>query len=475
MKEPIQSQTQRDYTYSNRIELSPLAQRIRARETRREESDRLELHAKRSAVKGPSSSSIDENRHKRHENSQSSNISSNRPEIKLLDLSKVAKSTLVNDPSEKSFIVLKSYYDSETELNPSHKQNESPVYQASSPFAQKFKKDQEEKVSDRKSSPINKKESLNGKENNSQLEFVEIPCVEFFVDEEMESRGDKYSSYDESPKKGDANESQKVKELTTIIEKKDKEIQALQNKNDQLFDEVHKMKQQMARQIELLTSEVSQAKSMILSTSTLLPSMPDTARSRSGKSPIAQSGLSMTQGNDSDQLHTSLVKEIAEIFMQLLSNTSTSDALKSFIEMSIRRIRATTDLFSTLRSTKDLVLASVEGMDRITLKFSQRIADLEAKCDKEKHKHESLHDELCQLRWQNTVLNSSFENFQFLSSILARSSKTAGRSYSTCSREYFEEVNRLLKKNFRRREQPNEDTDFSYLNSLVRQIGDCIG
>lgn len=474
LKEPIQSQTQRDHTYSHRIELSPIAQRIKARETRKEEMDKKELHINRPSWRGRTSNSIDESRYKIPENTQYSNISSNRPEIKLLDLSKVAKPPLVSDPSEKSFIILKSYYESETDLNAKENPDESPVYQASSLYHEKGKKDLTEERPERKTPVGIKKDSHSGKENNSQLEFVEIPCAQFFVDDECDSRDDQISFQDGSPMKDDLKESQKVKELTKTIEKKDLQIKLLQNKNEQLLDEVNKMKQQMAKQIEILTSEVNQAKEMVLSTSTLLPSMPDTARSRSGKSPIGQSDLAVSSGTDSDQLHSSLAREIAEVCLQLLSNPSTSDALKSFIEMSIRRIRATTDLFSLLRSTKDLVTASVEGMDRIALKFSQRITDLETRCDKEKQKNQTLQDEVCQFKWQNTVLNTCFENFQFISSIIARGSKTIGRSYSTCSREYFEEAHKLLKKSFRRRDQSNDEADFSYLHSLVRQIGDCI-
>jgi hypothetical protein len=451
-----------------------LVQRIRARENRRDELEKRDENKGRYEWKERTANFTDEMNFKPRDRKEVYNITSNRPEIKVLDLSKVVKPALVNDPSEKSFIALKSYYESEADLNPRDRNNDNFIAQNYSPNQTKPKKEQIYTAPLKNSSINNKKDQIEGMENSCQLEFVEIPCTGFIVDEESLSQEVRNSSRDQSCGSDKAKNSEKIRQLSLIIERKDQRISVLEAKNEQLIEEVSKMKQQMARQIELLTSEVNQAKSMVLSTSTLLPSMPDTARSRSGRSPMVQSGLGLGTGSDSDMLHCSLVKEIAEVFLQLLNHKSTSDALKSFIEMSNRRIKASSDLYSALRSMKDLVTASIEGLDRTNVKNTQRLSELEVKTDKDKQKIIWLEDELCSIKWQNCVLNTNFENFQFITSTIGRSSNTFGRGFSTCSREYFEEVQRLLKKNLRRREPTDDDSNFSYMNSLVRQIADCI-
>jgi hypothetical protein len=474
-RDTLGSATRKEYSYARPIQPSPIKDFSKARDFRKENLENAYGIRTSSRIRDRGRGVEDTLFSRWEERVQTSSPISQRPEIKLLDLSKVVKPAITAQPSENSFIALNSYYNTDADVAALEKLETSPEGASPAPDGRAFLKGTAEAKNGARESSKQGTKSAETRDLGSQLEFVEIPCADFVLDPDHESGSSSSRSQKAIPVRPSARKPDQVQELTILLEEKDIKIRALQGKNDELKEEINKMKLQMARQIQMLTTEVNHAKSMVLSTSTMSPSMPDTARSRSGKSPLTQSGCAHNSFSESDQLSLSLVREIAEVFMVVANGRTTSEAMKSFIDMSIRRVTSGADLYTSLRSTKDLVVTCIESLDRGNHKGLLRVAELEGKVDKEKQRFQRLDEELALLRWQSSVLNTCFENFQFITSTITRSTLISNRNFASCSKEYFEEARRLLKKAQRRREPSEDEANFSYMNSLVRQMADCFG
>lgn len=470
LREQNVPQTARETSYSKKIDFSPLRETAMALEAKKDASKNRYALTTSVGVRQTSDQPKEDTATFTKDRLKQFSPTPKKPDIKMLDLLVAAKPPLVHESSEKSFIVLNSYYQSENDQHSISNQKDNPKVFEVSPDFRKNKKKSVEQVKDQKVSVYLQNQAAEANEIGSQLEFVEIPCAKFYEESENRSK----ASSEESDPKVQSGDAEKIRKLTELLSANEKTIKTLQSKNEQLIQENAKIKQQMTKQIELLTSEVNQAKSMVLSTSTLVPSLQDTARSRNGKSPLPSptygAALSDLEGDC-----LAIVKDIGEAFAQLTNSNAVTDALKSFIEMSTRRIKAGSDLHTTLTTTKDLVITTIEGLTRNNFKSYLRITDLESKADKEKIRLGWLEEEIGNLKWQNMVLRMSFENFQLIISTLARNFKVASRNLTNCSREYFEEIQSMLKKNLNRRDAMDDNHNFSYLNSLVREMTDCIG
>lgn len=383
--------------------------------------------------------------------------------VKMFDLSKLEKKQLTNEQSEKSFVMLNSYYNTNLE-NSQPCVIDNKLEKPEKSTGHKLNK-KSRKIENIKEEEIFMRDEYS--EGTRQLEFVEQPGAKFMLETGDVSDSEEVKSLREASGRSNY---LKVLQLSRVLKEKDDIIYELNKANTSLREENRRIKDEMSKQITLLASEVNHAKNMVLLTSTLAPSVTDSARSRTPKSPYSKGTCQELSSRSENRENIMLTNQTAANLIVFARSQPLGDVSRDYAEKMFKRVSESSDLYMCLRSLRDISSACVEASENSKVR-DQPVFDDGLML---RQRVEILQNELTQIRWQNSITTFCLENFQYLLSTLSRSRAIYSRSVSSLSREYFDEVQRLLKKKYWNYENAENEINFSYLSSLIKEVTESL-